>query len=98
MVVAIAALAGAAIGWRFPFLGRSRSANQIGTSQELATRQPTNRAKTQQSRQQNLQAQNSNQANQTAQASDGTGSADTTSSQNTQGTQSNTNSPVPALW
>ncbi len=98
MVVAIAALAGAAIGWRFPFLGRSRTANQIGTSQELATRQAGNRTKTQQTRQQTLQSQDSNQTAQTAQAPDATDTTDTTNSQNTQGAQTDANSPVPALW
>ncbi len=46
MVVAVAALAGAAIGWRFPFLGRNRSANQLETAQQPSSAQPVNRART----------------------------------------------------
>lgn len=46
MVVAVAALAGAAIGWRFPFLGDSRTANQLNNSQDAATRtQPASSTK-----------------------------------------------------
>lgn len=40
MVVAVAALAGAAIGWRFPFLGDNRTANQLNNSQETTPTQP----------------------------------------------------------
>lgn len=40
MVVAVAALAGAAIGWRFPFLGDNRSAQQLSTPPEGTKTQP----------------------------------------------------------
>jgi cytoskeletal protein RodZ len=44
-VVAVAALVGAAIGWRFPFLGRNqRATQQIGnTAQNGSQRQSNNR-------------------------------------------------------
>lgn len=45
MVVAVAALAGAAIGWRFPFLGDSRTANQLNNSQDATKTQPANSTK-----------------------------------------------------
>lgn len=36
-VIALATLAGAAIGWRFPFLGQNRAANQVENVPEEAT-------------------------------------------------------------
>ena len=45
-VVGVAALVGAAIGWRFPFLGQSRSSNQLETAQEAPTAgQPATRTR-----------------------------------------------------
>jgi hypothetical protein len=97
MVVAVAALAGAAIGWRFPFLGQNRSLNQIGTAQEgtqgqttaqrqaLSAKQPTQKARnTSATGTRSLQAQNTN--------------VDTSTTVNTQSGQSDSNEPVPALW
>lgn len=98
MVVAVAALAGAAIGWRFPFLGQGgRSLNQIGTAQEgtqgqttarkqaLSARQSTNQARsTSATGTSNLQAQNT--------------TVDTNTTGNNQSGQSDSNEPVPALW
>lgn len=99
-VIALAALAGAAIGWRFPFLGQNRATNQVGTSPEGTVVQPTNqRQRLSQPAQTTAQAPNSTQnrsntqttaqAPQTAVGQDGT--------TNTQSAQE-TNQPVPALW
>lgn len=94
MVVAVAALAGAAIGWRFPFLGQRQSSNQLETSQDGTQGQPaTNRARTLRANQPTTQAQNNNQT--TAQAPDATVNPEAT---NTQQEQSDTNEPVSALW
>jgi cytoskeletal protein RodZ len=45
MVVAVAALAGAAIGWRFPFLGDNRAANQLNNSGDATKTQPASSTK-----------------------------------------------------
>lgn len=104
-VVAIAALAGAAIGWRFPFLGQSRSANELETAQGSRTIQPANQAqaprtiqpanrtRTQQANQQT--AQNLNNEQTTAQAPGTTVNPGATT---TQQEQADTNPPVSALW
>lgn len=92
MVVAIAALAGAAIGWRFPFQGQSQTANQLrngqqptnarASNQRLGARQPTRTA----------QAPASVPAT-TAQAPETTTNPDAANS-----SPANTEQPVPALW
>ncbi|HEY9666168.1 MAG TPA: hypothetical protein V6C91_05150, partial [Coleofasciculaceae cyanobacterium] len=93
-VVAIAALAGAAIGWRFPFLGQSRSANEVGTAQGSRriqpatqaqaprTAQPANRTRTQQTNQPT--AQNLNNEQTTAQSPDTTANPGATTTQQEQ--------------
>ena len=53
-VVAIAALIGAALGWRFPFPGQNRTANQLRTSPQ--TTQQANQQTTQQANQTRLRA------------------------------------------
>lgn len=53
-VVAIAALIGAALGWRFPFPGQNRTANQLRTSPQ--TTQQANQQTTQQTNQTRLRA------------------------------------------
>lgn len=92
MVVAIAALAGAAIGWRFPFQGQSQSANQLrngqqprnatATNQRLGTRQPNR-----------TPAAPTNVPATTAQAPNTTANPPATDS-----APANTEQPVPALW
>lgn len=97
MVVAVAALAGAAIGWRFPFLGRSRTANQLQTAQQPRVVQPANRTRVQRASQPNPQALNDNQttaqAPATAQAPDAITNPDATDAP-----PANNNQPIPALW
>lgn len=93
-VVAIAALAGAAIGWRFPFPGRSRTANQIGTAPETTQNQPTSQARPLRANQPTAQAQNNNPT--TAQTPDATVNPESTA--NTQSAQSESSQPVQALW
>jgi hypothetical protein len=92
MVVAIAALAGAAIGWRFPFQGRSQSANQLRTGQ-----QPTNARATNQRlgapRNNRTPAAPASVPATTAQAPDATTNPDATNSAPVETAQ-----PVPALW
>jgi cytoskeletal protein RodZ len=92
MVVFVAALAGAAIGWRFPFLGQTPSSNQIGTGQNATQGQNVSRTRVQRASQPTLQAQN-NQT--TGQAPDATINPEAS---NTQQGQSDANQPVPALW
>jgi cytoskeletal protein RodZ len=55
-VVAIAALIGAAIGWRFPFLGQNQRANQL--AQQRSQNQTTNGRRTQPANQPNTPAPN----------------------------------------
>ena len=93
MVVFVAALAGAAIGWRFPFLGQTQSANQIGTAQNATQGRTVSRTRVQRASQPTLQAQNNNQTS--GQAPDATVNSEAT---NTQQGQSDANQPVPALW
>ncbi|AFZ16589.1 hypothetical protein Mic7113_0676 [Allocoleopsis franciscana PCC 7113] len=92
MVVAIAALAGAAIGWRFPFQGQSQSANQLRTGQ-----QPTNARATNQ----RLGARQPNRTA-TAPASVPATTAQapntTTNPSATDSAPAETAQPVPALW
>lgn len=99
-VIALAALAGAAIGWRFPFLGQNRGANQLGASQETVENQPVaQRQRLSQPSQTTAQAPNSTQrpsnTQTTAQAPQTTVGQGGTA--NTQPAQE-TNQPVPALW
>lgn len=93
-VVAVAALVGAALGWRFPFQGQNRAANQLSDTQEAAEGQPT-RTRVQRANQPAARAQNNNQTNLQAQAPDGTVNPE---EPNTQNQPANTNQPVPALW
>ena len=53
-VVAIAALIGAALGWRFPFPGQNRTANQLRTSPQ--TTEQANQRTTQQANQTRLRS------------------------------------------
>jgi cytoskeletal protein RodZ len=92
MVVAIGALAGAAIGWRFPFLGQNRATNQLATPRQNTVVQPVNRTRVQNTRQQVAQAPNNSTSAQSPNA--GTSPSATTS----EGTQGDTNPGVPALW
>jgi cytoskeletal protein RodZ len=101
-VVAIAALVGAALGWRFPFPGQNRAANQVSTSPEAtqATQQQqgANRTRIQRASQPSNQRQN-NTSTTTAQAQN-TGNAnaqDPTIDPETTGT-GQSNQPVSAFW
>lgn len=101
-VIALAALAGAAIGWRFPFLGQNqnRATNQVGTSPQGTVVQPANQQqRLSQPAQTTAQSPNSIQGRSntqtTAQAPQTTvGQGGTTNTQSAQ----DTNQPVPALW
>lgn len=71
-VVAIAALIGAALGWRFPFPGQNRTANQLRTSPQttqqanqtrLRATQPTNSARGTNQTQTTAQVPNNTQTN-----------------------------------
>lgn len=94
MAVAVAALAGAAIGWRFPFLGKNQSANRLETAPQRTVAQPTRQTRLGAS-QPNRTAQALNNPQTTAQAPDATTNPDAT---NPPPAPSNTNEPVPALW
>ncbi len=87
MVVAIAALAGAAIGWRFPFLGQNRSTSQISTAQEGKQGQPARLKSSQPSKPKTV-----------ASGTDTNVNVDTDTTGNTDSGQSGSNQPVPALW
>ncbi|HEY9611853.1 MAG TPA: hypothetical protein V6C93_21000 [Allocoleopsis sp.] len=95
MAVAVAALAGAAIGWRFPFLGRNQSANRLETPQQRTVVQPAKQTRTLGASQPNRTTQALNSAQTTAQAPDATTNPDAT---NPPPPPSNTDEPVPALW
>ncbi len=97
MVVAIAALAGAAIGWRFPFLGRNQSANRLQTAGQTTAVQPTTRKRTLRANQPTRTAQALNNNQTTAQAPNATTSPDPTTSPSSSGS-TNQNDPIPALW
>jgi hypothetical protein len=97
MVVAIAALAGAAIGWRFPFTGGNQSANRLQTAQQPTGVQPANRNRTLRTTQPNRTAQALNNNQTTAQAPNATTSPDATTPPPPP-SDTNENQPIPALW
>ena len=108
-VVGVAALVGAAIGWRFPFLGQSRTSNQLETVQEAPTAgQPATRTRVQRASQPPTTTQAQNTRRTTAQAPAGAQTqapAQTTDPtidpEGTAGTgtgQTNPGEPVRALW
>lgn len=105
LVVLVAALTGAAIGWRFPFFGQRRTAQQLDTTQN----QQTNGTRVQRSNQPTRTAQNNRTAVQRA------NQPTTTAQNNTQSTaqapsaavnpeasgtteQADNSQVVPALW
>lgn len=89
-VVAVAALVGAAIGWRFPFLGQNRTASRV--SNTAIQDQRGNAGGVQPANVPNTQPQDNNQ---TAQAP---GGAVNPEAPNTQSAPTNQNQPIPALW
>ena len=96
-VVAVAALVGAAIGWRFPFLGRTRSANQLETAPQEASqvRQGNGTRTLRASQTTTTRTVRANQT--TAQAPDATVNPEAPGT-TTQPAQSESEEPVPALW
>ncbi|NEQ22309.1 MAG: hypothetical protein F6K28_24585 [Microcoleus sp. SIO2G3] len=107
-VVGVAALVGAAIGWRFPFLGQSRSSNQLETAQQAPTAgQPATRTRVQRANQPTTTTQAQN-PQRTAQAPAGAQTQapaqvndPTIDPEGTAGTgtaQTNPGGPVRALW
>lgn len=105
LVVLVAALTGAAIGWRFPFFGQRRTAQQLDTAQSQQangtrtqrTNQPTttarnNRTAVQRASQPTTTAQNNTQS--TAQAPNAAVNPEATGTTS----QSDSNQVVPALW
>lgn len=94
-VVAVAALIGAAIGWRFPFLGQNRRANQLDTAQQVQEDEQTAQTTIQPANPPAPQQQQFNQPS--AQAP--TGGTVAPQTQNTQPVQSTPNQqPIQALW
>lgn len=100
-VVAIAALIGAALGWRFPFPGQNRTANQLRTSPQttqqtnqtrLRATQPTNSARN--TNQTTAQVPNNTQT--TTQESDVTVNPEATGSGT--GQAETGGQPVSAFW
>lgn len=95
-VIALATLAGAAIGWRFPFLGQNQSANQLENAPE-ATENRTVRSVSQaplgtsQPNRTTVQAQNPQQTAQAPQPNQG----DTVIPEPA---PTDANQPIPALW
>jgi hypothetical protein len=92
MVVAIAALAGAAIGWRFPFQGRSQSANQLRNGQPATNARATNQRLGARQPNRTVSAPASVPAT-TAEAPGTTTNVDAANS-----SPANIEQPVPALW
>ena len=107
-MVGVAALVGAAIGWRFPFLGQSRSSNQLETAQQAPTAgQPATRTRVQRTNQPatTAQAQNNQRTAQAPAQAQAQAPAQTTDPtldpEGTAGTgtaQTNPGQPVRALW
>jgi hypothetical protein len=99
-VVLVAALTGAAVGWRFPFFGQRRSSNQLTTAQN----QSNTGTRVQRTNQPNTQAQNRTPVQRTAQQNtqplDTSNSDPNTVNPEAAGTtdQADANQPVPALW
>jgi hypothetical protein len=100
-VVLVAALTGAAIGWRFPFSRQARTANQLNTAQN----QPSNGTRVLRSNQPTTTAQNNSTAvqganQQTAQPLDADNADADNVNPEAAGTtdQVDANQPVPALW
>ncbi|HEY9606271.1 MAG TPA: hypothetical protein V6C85_31985 [Allocoleopsis sp.] len=101
-VVAIAALIGAALGWRFPFPGQNRTASQLRTSPQ--TTQQANRTQLQRASQPTNSARRTNQT--TAQVPNNTQSNTQTSDVNINpeatgsgaGQSGNGGQPVSAFW
>jgi cytoskeletal protein RodZ len=103
-VVLVAALTGAAVGWRFPFFGQRRASNQLNTAQNQSntgtrvqrTNQPAtrdqNRTPVQRAAQQNPQGLDANNAEAEAEADNVNPEAAGTTD------QADVNQPVPALW
>lgn len=99
-VVLVAALTGAAVGWRFPFFGQRRTSNQLTTAQNQSntgtrvqrTNQPTTQARTrtpvQGTAPQNTQPLDANNSDPNNVNPEATGTTD----------QADANQPVPALW
>lgn len=94
-VVAIAALIGAAIGWKFPFLGQNQRANQLTAQQNNQQGQPANRRRVQGASQPATAVQDSNNSTTAQATNDNVNSQDTNTDQSG---QSNQNQSVPALW
>lgn len=107
-VVGVAALVGAAIGWRFPFLGQSRTSNQLETVQDAPTAgQPATRTRVQRANQPTTttQAQNTQRTAQAPAGAQTQAPAQTTvptiDPEGTAGTgtgQTNAGEPIRALW
>lgn len=84
-VVAVAALVGAAIGWRFPFLGQNRTASRV--SNTALQDQPGNTRRTQPA---NVPTD--------TQPTDAADAPLNPEAPETQAAPSNQNQPIPALW
>jgi hypothetical protein len=99
-VVLVAALTGAAIGWRFPFFGQGRASNQVNTAEN----QSNTGTGVQRTNQPTTQAQNRTPVQRTAQPNTQPLEADNADADNVNpeaaGTtdQVDANQPVPALW
>lgn len=103
-VIALATLAGAAIGWRFPFLGQNRTANQVENQEEAAETGAVSQAplRASQPNQTTAQAPNTQRTAQaqntqtTAQAPQTTVAQESPAT--TESAQPNADQPIPALW
>jgi hypothetical protein len=90
-VVAVAALVGAAIGWRFPFLGQNRTATRVSN-----TALPDRRGNTAGTQPANAPTNTAPQGNTgTAEPADEVLNPE---APETQAAPSNQNQPIPALW
>ena len=99
-VVLVAALTGAAVGWRFPFFGQRRASNQLNTAQNQSntgtqvqrtnqpTTQPRTRTPVQGTAPQNTQPLDTNNSDANDVNPEAAGTTD----------QADANQPVPALW
>lgn len=98
-VIALATLAGAAIGWRFPFLGQNRSANQLENASDATGNQPVSQAPLRSSQPNRTTAQlRSNQPTRTTAQAPQTNQGQGSTATPTEAAQSDANQPIPALW
>lgn len=97
LVVLVAALTGAAIGWKFPFFGRNQTSQQLDATKNQAnsgTRVQSASQPTKTAQNNRTAVQGASQPTTTAQAPDATINPEASGTTG----QADADQPVPALW